>query len=441
MSILVLLISILAFLASATTASQHASMKAFKLNPLLGIYNHPATRGRTYTNLLSSSSSSTCPPSSNPVTTSIKAGFQKAMAVHTVQRGGGGGRNVLASPLHPPKNNWLLAGAYSLTGLATTAAWSYIVYTTIRSNQPVGAMMPTWQHGFYARIGALSAVPIFGSTFYMLARTAKTSTSWEEWRASSSPFRRHNLALATAGLGSALWVGFAPLLTKIPGTEPLLSHQAYKGVMRLGLIGCYSSAAVLSAAVWASSLPDNIRKNPLKWPGHVADGVCKSLVSLAIPADRENPVNVKYAFLASSFLVFTGLQLGSHPLSVIPSWTGRRLARHFPVWTLLGLASSLTLKEAVENDTLDQYKPLAHGLKGFGIVYLAARVGAVFLDPSWPESYHAVIMVPGWATAAILMIGMTLRSDKVNKPAMTCERVPEPSVEDEDDTMDAGVAP
>ena len=40
-----------------------------------------------------------------------------------------------------------LRRAYLAAGAATTAAWSTMVYTTIRSNQPQGAMMPCWQHG------------------------------------------------------------------------------------------------------------------------------------------------------------------------------------------------------------------------------------------------------------------------------------------------------
>jgi hypothetical protein len=303
----------------------------------------------------------------------------------------------------------LLRRAYAVCGLATTAAWTAVVLTTIRSNQPLGAMMPTFQHGFFAQIGALSAVPLIVSSFATLASASKDS--WEQL--SSPTCRRHNLALVVAGVGSALWTGFAPTLTKIPGTVPLVSHQAYAGAMRAGLIGCYGSAAALSAAVWARSLPEQVRKNPLSWPGRVADGVAKSLVSLA-PASRDDPVNVKYAILASSFLAFTGLQLvASHPLSVIPSWTGRRLARAFPAWTLLAAVSSFDLKEATENGNQQSpyYRTLSNGLRGFGALYLGAKVGAIFFDSSFPESYHAVQMVPGWAAAAIVVIGLTLRPD------------------------------
>ena len=36
----------------------------------------------------------------------------------------------------------LLRWAYAAAGLATTSAWGTMVYTTIRDNQPAGAMMP-----------------------------------------------------------------------------------------------------------------------------------------------------------------------------------------------------------------------------------------------------------------------------------------------------------
>ena len=48
---------------------------------------------------------------------------------------------------------------------------------------------------------------------------------------------------------------------------------------------------------------------------------------------------------------------------------------------------------------------------GFGALYLSAKVGAIFFDPSFPEAYHLVIQVPGPAVAAILAIGLTLRPD------------------------------
>ena len=91
------------------------------------------------------------------------------------------------------------------------------------------------------------------------------------------------------------------------------------------------------------------------------------------------------------------------------------LARAFPAWTLLAAVTAYDLKEAAESGKLlaaSSYRTLSNGVKGFGTVYLGAKVGAVFFDPSFPQSYHAVEMVPGWATAAILLVGLTLRSDK-----------------------------
>lgn len=327
-------------------------------------------------------------------------------------RGGATADKSLATGDKPPCKRFLQF-AYTATGLATTVAWSTMVYTTIRSNQPLGAMMPCWQHGFFARIGAMSAAPIMVGSFASLALAASKADSWEQLNTPSC--NRHNLALTTTGVGSALWVAFAPLVTRIPGTTPPVSHQAYKGLMRAGLIGCYGSAAALGAAVWARSLPDHIRNNPLSWPGHVADGVSKSLVSLA-PKDVDDPVQVKYALLTSSFLIFTGMQtLCNMPISVIPSWTSRRLSRAFPAWTLLGAVASFDLKEAAESGRLlvdENYRYLSNGIKGFGALYLGARAGAVFLDPSFPDAFHAVTQVPGLAVAAIVMVGLTLRSDE-----------------------------
>jgi len=324
-------------------------------------------------------------------------------------RGGGSRADIATCSGSPPA---ILKWAYSAVGLGVTAAWTTIVITTIRSNQPLGAMMPCYQHPLVNRISVLSAVPLILSTYATL-RSAADSDSWESLSSPSS--RRHNLAMVATGVAGALWVNFAPVITKIPGTVPLASHQCYTGVMKAALIGAYASSAALSACVWQRSLPDDVRTcNPIACVGRVADGVAASLVSIA-PANTNNPVNVKYSLLTAGFLLLTAVQtLGPHPLAVIPSWTGRRLARAFPAWTLLAAVTSYDLKEATEKKLLllDQnYKTLSNGMKGFGVVYLASKVGAIFLDPSFPESYHAVQLVPGWAAAAIVFATLTLRSD------------------------------
>ena len=157
-----------------------------------------------------------------------------------------------------------------------------------------------------------------------------------------------------------------------------------------------------------------MRKTPLAWPGRVADGVAKSLVSLG-PASSDDPVNVKYSVLTTSFLVFTAIQLGSFPLAVCPSWTGRRCSRAFAAWTLLAATSSFNLKDAVENGKRfadSSYDTLSKGLAGLGAVYLSSKVGAVFFDPSFPVHYKIVSQVPAAQLAAATLIGLTLRPDK-----------------------------
>lgn len=77
--------------------------------------------------------------------------------------------------------------------------------------------------------------------------------------------------------------------------------------------------------------------------------------------------------------------------------------------------TAFDLKEATENGRLlidDNYRYLSNGIKGFGSLYLGARAGAVFFDPSFPGAFHAVNQVPGLAVAAALMVGLTLRSDE-----------------------------
>jgi hypothetical protein len=66
-----------------------------------------------------------------------------------------GGTAVCDAAGKPPVK--LLRWVYAAAGVATTAGWGTMVYTTIRDNQPAGAMMPCWQHPVFARIGAMSA--------------------------------------------------------------------------------------------------------------------------------------------------------------------------------------------------------------------------------------------------------------------------------------------
>eukprot|EP01083_Nonionella_stella_P052206 138594_1 len=260
----------------------------------------------------------------------------------------------------------------------------------------------------------MAAAPLMIGSFASLASSVSKAESWDELGSSPS-FRRHNLALTFTGVLSALWVANSAFITRIPGTNPLQSHQAYTGIMKYGLMGCYGSAAALAGAVWARSLPDDVRKNPLSWPVRIADGVSKSVVSMA-PKNVDNPVQVKYTMVAGTFLFYTAIQtLCNKPISAIPSWTSRRLSRCYAIWTYLGAVTALDLKEATENGRLlidDNYRYLSNGVKGFGGLYLASRGAAIFFDPSFPDAYHMVAQVPGLAVAAIVLAGLTLRSDK-----------------------------
>ena len=95
-----------------------------------------------------------------------------ASAIHAPDRRRLGGRraimpsfkddDLLAAKVKP-KPPGILTAAYGACGAATMGAWTAVVWTTIRSNQPVGAMMPSVQHGIFARAGVLSAIPLIAS--------------------------------------------------------------------------------------------------------------------------------------------------------------------------------------------------------------------------------------------------------------------------------------
>jgi hypothetical protein len=203
--------------------------------------------------------------------------------------------HLVAAKKDAPKPGAVVDLAYKATFLGTSAAWSKIVLETIASNAPKGAMMPSAQHGLFARMGCFAAIPLLWSASSTLA--AASRDSWEAL--GSDTCRRLNLALMTAGIGSALWVGFAPTITNVPGTNTAHAGWIQPGLTRTALIGAYGSMAAVSAAVWARSLPEEVRSKPLTWPTRIADGVSKSLVTIA-PKNVNDPVNVKYSVLSVS---------------------------------------------------------------------------------------------------------------------------------------------
>jgi len=322
---------------------------------------------------------------------------------------GGGGKEVEVTGGKPCGK--FLSNAYKATGAATIAAWGTIVYTTVRSNQPQGVMVPCWQHPNANRLCVIGAVPFMYAAFKTLADAASKAESWDEL--ATPTCRRHNLALAASCAGSAFWVNFADVFTKIP--ESGLSHQCYNGAWKAGLMGAYGSAALLSAAVWARSLPDDVRKKPLSWPGRIADGVSKSLCSLT-PANTDDPVNVKYSILTATLLTFTAIPiLCPHPYTAAFTATGRRLSRAFPAWTLLAATTCFDLKEAAETNTLlvdEKYRGLSNGIRGFGAIYMASKAFVLFGDPSWPGHYAAITQVPGLAALGLGTMALSLRSDE-----------------------------
>lgn len=396
MRVLLMLASIVAVTCNAAHQSMMSSHSL--LSPvLIGVKRARATIGRQRTQQLSV-------PSTNIDITSHPN--------YVTTRGGG------AAPVCKSGRpcTQMLSKLYAIGGIATSSAWATMCYTTIRDNQPAGALMPSWQHPVFARMGAMSAAALILGSFASLSITCSESNaqSWEDLGDSSPSFRRQNLALLTTGVASSLWVRFADVVTKIPGTNPVASHQCYNGIMQARLIGAYGAAAALCAAVWVQSLPEESR-NPLTWPKRIGDGVSKAIVSIA-PQDANDPVQVKYSLIASSMLIFTAMQtVCNMPIAVIPSWTSRRLSRAFPIYTFLGAVTAFDLKEATENGRIlidKNYRSLSNGVKGFGGLYLGARAGAVLLDPSFPEHFGMVNQVPGLAVAAALLVGLTLRSDK-----------------------------
>ena len=193
---LLLNLVLVAVAACSSAVNAHSAIHQSLVAPIeIGFKRAIMSRNRRHTNTNTALSTT-----SNDITNG-------PLNINIINRRGGGG-SVCNSNKPPMK---LLRWAYTAAGIATTSAWGTMVYTAIRDNQPPGAMMPSWQHPVFARIGALSAGALIVGSFASLAITCGVEESndvqsWEELGNSSPSFRRQNLALATTGAASSLWV-------------------------------------------------------------------------------------------------------------------------------------------------------------------------------------------------------------------------------------------
>lgn len=312
----------------------------------------------------------------------------------------------------------LVPGAYTLAGIATSAAWATCVRSAITSTTIVKVPV---LHGRLAMTSSLAPLPLIWACFAVLASASKVSFT----ELKSVTYRRLNLGLVAACIGSCLAVYFAPAATALPGSG--LSHVVYAAPLRGALLGAFGSAAALCSTVWLSTIPAEVPSSLFAWLGRVADGVAGSLVRLAPSAASDDPDNslcvdgrVKYAVLSAAFLVMTFLGVGPQPLATVPSFTGRRLSRAFAAWTLLAAVVSYTLKDAAERGLLiasggaECFRTLARGLGGFGALYVAANFGKLLFDVGRNGfgHYPAVTAVGAWSVGAVVAIGLTLRQDK-----------------------------
>ena len=181
---------------SSASVHAHSAIHQSLVAPIeIGFKRATISRSRRHTN-----TNTATPTTSNDITNG-------PLNINIINIPSGG--DAVCNSNKPPMK--LLRWAYTAAGIATTSAWGTMVYTAIRDNQPPGAMMPSWQHPVFARIGALSAGALIVGSFASLAITCGVEESngvqsWEELGNSSPSFRRQNLALATTGAASSLWV-------------------------------------------------------------------------------------------------------------------------------------------------------------------------------------------------------------------------------------------
>tara|TARA_B100000459_G_scaffold2439_1_gene1589 strand:+ start:244 stop:657 length:414 start_codon:yes stop_codon:yes gene_type:complete len=119
--------------------------------------------------------------------------------------------------------------------------------------------------------------------------------------------------------------------------------------------------------------------------------------------DVSSTAAVELAFCARAFAVFAaGAILAPFPVATLPSLLGKRMARAFGAWSLLGAAACLSLRDAKGAAA----RPLKRGLRAHALAHVALAAARPFVDRMglYPA---ATACAPAWA-ATLLAYGVLL---------------------------------
>lgn len=202
--------------------------------------------------------------------------------------------------------------------------------------------------------------------------------------------RRLALAWAAASAWSVAGVVFAPAMTRafVRGT----SHPVrYPPTLAAAVIVLHVFAGVGAARSWrrAGGTPDTAVSGVLR-------GVEDTHTSTAA---------VELSFCARAFAVFAaGAILAPFPVATLPSLLGKRMARAFGAWHLVGAAACLSLRDAVAEGRADAARPLKRGLRALALVHVALACARPVVDGMhlYPA---ATACAPAWA-ATLLVYGV-----------------------------------
>ena len=202
--------------------------------------------------------------------------------------------------------------------------------------------------------------------------------------------RRLALAWAAASAWSVACVVFAPAVTRafVRGT----SHPVrYPPALAALAIGLHVFAGVGATRSWrrAGGTPDT-----------AVSGVLRGVAPVE---DVSSTAAVELAFCARAFAVFTaGAILAPFPVATLPSLLGKRMARAFGAWSLLGAAACLSLRDAKGAAA----RPLKRGLRAHALAHVALAAARPFVDGMglYPA---ATACAPAWA-ATLLAYGVLL---------------------------------
>lgn len=307
-----------------------------------------------------------------------------------------------------------LGRAYSVAGAATIAAWVACAIVALTSHPTL--KLPV-RHQFLTIAQALAPVPLAGSVFMSLSRSA-AKEGW--WAMGRTTYRRLNLGVATVSLWLATAVIFGPSFSA--------GYKLYSANFVKLISTTHFATALFCLMVWFrvvnTSPPPRALSRLVRgiigsiWgliPQTSETGTQSSSGSASQLDDPDSPAGSdgrnEYAVASALFLLFAVMpNLVGFPLAVVPTLLGKSLSRAASAWTLLAAVVAYVLKDASQRGRIHSgttFRYLRYGLiasSGAHLLLVALKLAGIDGGrAALREFYPGTLACPKVALASLVM--------------------------------------